>query len=172
MWALGYEQLFVAAKDKSSLHRLGDVEVLFSGTKGEAVKVTKPKHFERFDEEWVNQASLNIREEVWVSPEFPYHRSYWEKATGIVPAEKQHVDHIYGKARASQQGYGFVRLALLPDKMNWSWAEWEKTRLKWETRSQAGRALPDLRPLDDLDALKLRAELKWKELKESLAIES
>lgn len=160
MWP---SNIYIAAKDIRSLRRIGGTIEECCG--GAAIKITKPANYQKYNEQWLTDACLNINVEAWIAPTVLYSttwRPFWESATGIPPGEKE-VDHIYGRARGAAQGYAYVRLALLPRFYNRSWARWDGIRCKLETRASTDRPLLDLRPLDDLDVAKLEAELGWRE---------
>jgi hypothetical protein len=121
-------RLAVAARECTALKKIGVVRQLGQRNMENVVLVDTPEGTQ-----------------LWVNPEYSDYRGAWEAATGQPIASGFDVDHVQNKARATQQGYAYVRLLLVDSTAN------QGTGRNWEKAVAAlgrkGFVEPDLPPI-------------------------
>lgn len=128
------QRIPVAARNLDTLSReFGGYEVIDNIDRENAVIVT----------------GRDGRRQVWANPHYTNYRDALERPYGSVSGD---ADHVYSKARARQQGYGYVLMEDVPKGPNRSAGTWEKHILELPTERTG---TPDIRYADPAQRAKL-----------------
>lgn len=131
----------VAARDLEALKKVGQVQPIGQRDMANAVKVVRP------------DGSV----EVWVNPGYSDYEGTWEAVKGPRPTGTD-IDHIQSKARALQQGYGYVRVEAVDSQANQdAGRSWEKRTVRMGERGYVEpRGVPEIRNADPVQRTKLQ----------------